>query len=106
MSKLRPAYTNISPELLALAKKSRRPPTGMCDCGHSARLTYYGYICDGCKAKERLNLEGTRDYGIAGSDYHRETGRHVDTHYLEPYSTCRDKTRSNITKEINRHGMY
>jgi len=107
MSKLRPAYTNISPELLALAKKSRRPPTGMCLCGQGqGELSNNGdYRCPACITKDAV-YDKAEHYAIAGSNIHRKTGKRVDTHYLEAYSTHRDKTKSHVTTELKRFGAY
>ena len=107
MSKPKPVYTNISPELLARAKKCRRPPIGMCLCGQGqGELSNNGdYRCPACIAKDAV-YDKAEHYSIAGSNIHRKTGKRVDTHHLEAYYTHRDKVRSNVAKEINRYGMY
>ena len=105
--KAKPVYTNISPKLLARAQKCRRPPIGMCLCGQGqGELSNNGdYRCPACIAKDAV-YDKAEHYSIAGSNIHRKTGKRVDTHHLEAYYTHRDKVRSNVAKEINRHGMY
>jgi len=107
MSKLKPAYTNISPELLALAKKSRRPPYGMCDCkqGQGELSNNGDYRCPACITKDAV-YDKAEHYAVAGSNIHRKTGKRVDTHYLEAYSTHRDKVKSHVTTELKRFGAY
>jgi len=108
MSKPKPDYSHIPQDIIQRALKHRRPPIGTCGCGKTAYFQPCGdYVCPGCKSKQRVNIEDiNKHYGIAGSNYHRQTGKRVDTHAYEPYVTAKDLIKSNVDKEINRHGMY
>lgn len=108
MSKPKPDYSHIPQDILSRALKHRRPPIGTCECGRRAYFQACGdHICESCVSKQRHRIDDiSKHYGIAGSNIHRQTGKHVDTHAYEPYSTAKDRIKSNVAKEINRHGMY
>jgi len=108
MSKPKTDYSHIPPKLLALAKKCRRPPYGMCDCRrYQGELTYNnGYLCDKCKAAAKV-YDKAAHYSVAGSNTHRITGRHIDTHALEEYPIeTKNRNKSNNPNELLRYGKY
>jgi len=101
--------SGIPANILALAKRQRHPARGLCGCGRPAFLNANGtYVCDKCEEKKRHRIsDPVKSFGIAGSNYHRVTGKYVNPSHLEqPYMTARDRVKSNIAREINRYGKY
>ena len=100
--------SNIPPNVLALAKRYRHPPRGQCACSDFTFLNTNGkYVCPNCAPKARhLINDKMKSFGIAGSNYHRVTGKYVNPNSIDEYTTARDSVKSNVARELNRYGKY
>jgi len=84
-------YHNIPDEVAARAIKYNRQPIGPCACGRMGYLLKkYYYTCERCAKISRGGHTGSNGnemdiYFVAGSNYHRRTGKYIPPQIKDEY---------------------